>query len=387
MNENLLTEPISRREMMKRTAIAVGALALMPSMSACEGNNMNVKTMAGQIRLGKTSSSDMQAIQMELIRQASLAASGHNMQPWIFEVASDSISILPDYSRRLSVVDPEDRELWISLGCALANLELAAESMGIEKKTMQFPDGEEKLSVILGEEREPIELDLANYIFTRQCHRGTYNMKFVTGIERAILMERGILGDANALIVDDGAEVKKLQTLVMEGDRRQYDDESFVAELVKSLRFNEREALETRDGLFSACSGNPKVPRFLGKMFVKPGMGEQQAEKDRQLIDSASGLMLIVSAGDSKLDWVAAGRMAQRMALQMSALGIAHSYLNQPVEVSELRNEVKAFVEGGVTNNPWRNKDLNTPQLLLRYGYADEPMPYSLRRPLDEILQ
>jgi hypothetical protein len=384
MDEQLLTESISRREMIRRTAIAAGALAFLPTLSACEGD-MSVETLAQQIRQnGNKTANDLQARKLELVRLAGLAASGHNMQPWIFEIKNDRISILPDYTRRLPVVDPQDRELWISLGCALANLELAARSMGMDAETVIQPDGEEKLSVILGEANAPMDTDLSAFIPVRQCHRGLYNMKFVPEQDRAVLMERGTLGAAQALLVNDGDEVKKLQALVMEGDRQQYSDAAYIDELVESLRFNEREALESRDGLFSACSGNPKVPRFIGKLFVNTGMGDSQAEKDRQLIDSASGLILIVTAGDIKSDWVAAGQTAQRMALQMSTLGIAHSYMNQPIEVAALRDEVQRFVEEGVMNNPWQKDALRTPQLLLRYGYADEPMPYSLRRSVDE---
>ncbi|MEW5961151.1 MAG: twin-arginine translocation signal domain-containing protein, partial [Chloroflexota bacterium] len=64
----------------------------------------------------------MSAQMLELIRYATLAANGHNTQPWKFAVKENEIEIQPDYTRRLPVVDPHDRELWISLGCALENL-------------------------------------------------------------------------------------------------------------------------------------------------------------------------------------------------------------------------------------------------------------------------
>ncbi len=66
----------------------------------------------------------------EIIRYATLAANGHNTQPWKFVIKQNAIEIYPDYTRRLSVVDPDDRELWISLGCALENLLIAARSAG-----------------------------------------------------------------------------------------------------------------------------------------------------------------------------------------------------------------------------------------------------------------
>jgi len=47
----------------------------------------------------------------ELVRYASLAASGHNTQPWKFRIRENSLEIHPDYCRRLPTVDPSDREL------------------------------------------------------------------------------------------------------------------------------------------------------------------------------------------------------------------------------------------------------------------------------------
>src|SRR5690554_6136947 len=47
-----------------------------------------------------------------LLRYATLAANGHNTQPWRFRVQPDEITIEPDYSRRTPVVDPDDHHLF-----------------------------------------------------------------------------------------------------------------------------------------------------------------------------------------------------------------------------------------------------------------------------------
>lgn len=61
-----------------------------------------------------------------LVECAIKAPSGHNTQPWKFENIDTGIIIHPDFKRALPVVDPENYELYISLGCALENLLLAA---------------------------------------------------------------------------------------------------------------------------------------------------------------------------------------------------------------------------------------------------------------------
>jgi hypothetical protein len=66
----------------------------------------------------------------ELIRYATLAASSHNTQPWKFRIQEDQVTILPDFSRRCPVVDPDDSHLFKSLGCAAENLVHAAAAQG-----------------------------------------------------------------------------------------------------------------------------------------------------------------------------------------------------------------------------------------------------------------
>ena len=60
-----------------------------------------------------------------LLRDAVLAPSGHNTQPWLFRVDGDAVDLYADRTQALPVVDPEDRELTISCGAALFNLRVA----------------------------------------------------------------------------------------------------------------------------------------------------------------------------------------------------------------------------------------------------------------------
>ena len=65
-----------------------------------------------------------------LLRYATLAASSHNTQPWRFELDGDRIRVFADTSRQLRVADPDRRELFLSVGCAVENLVVAAEHYG-----------------------------------------------------------------------------------------------------------------------------------------------------------------------------------------------------------------------------------------------------------------
>ena len=56
--------------------------------------------------------------------------SSKNTQPWQFRISEGDIEILPDFSRRIPVVDPDNHHIFASLGCAAENLALAAAARG-----------------------------------------------------------------------------------------------------------------------------------------------------------------------------------------------------------------------------------------------------------------
>ena len=60
-----------------------------------------------------------------LLRYAILAPSGPNTQPWKFAINDGSVSVFADLSRALPFVDPSNRTLYMSVGCAIANLAVA----------------------------------------------------------------------------------------------------------------------------------------------------------------------------------------------------------------------------------------------------------------------
>jgi hypothetical protein len=311
----------------------------------------------------------------EIVRYASLAASGHNTQPWCFALQDDAIQIHPDYSRRLPVVDPHDRELWISLGCAMENLVIAAQAEGYESDvTYPAPDAD-YVRVQLQPTASVAFNPLFEAIPIRQSTRSLYNGQPIPLSElkslESIPMEAGISIRAFTAV----SQRETILEYVKEGDRRQYGDQAFIDELLTWLRFNKPEAFQTLDGLYTRCTGNPEVPRWLGRLFVTTSSAGQQAQTDEKNLRSSSGLFAIVAEQDDKQHWIGTGRVYERLALNLTALKIKSAFLNQSIEVADLRSEFQSYLNIGTAQ----------PQLLMRFGYAD-PMPHSLRRPVEQML-
>ncbi len=311
----------------------------------------------------------------ELVRYATLAANGHNTQPWKFAVRQDAIEIHPDYSRRLPVVDPHDRELWISLGCALENLLVAARAARYSAE-VTYPDAADVIRVQLAADTPQAGL-LFDAIPRRQNTRSAYDGRPVAAADLDRVLSTPLEPGVTLRPVTAAGDMAQVQEYVRQGNLSQYGDKAFVDELIHWLRFNQRAALATRDGLYSRCSGNPEVPGWLGRMFVAGTKPQQQADADAAKLASSAGVLVIASTGEGKAAWVRVGQVYERLALhlQMTALDIKSAFLNQPIEVAVRRGQFgSALGLSGVIE-----------QLLVRFGYAD-PLPKSLRRPVEQIL-
>src|ERR1700758_4962846 len=65
-----------------------------------------------------------------LLNYAVLAPSRHNAQPWRFKIEDNVVELYADCLRALPVSDPQNREMTISCGAALANLLIAIRYFG-----------------------------------------------------------------------------------------------------------------------------------------------------------------------------------------------------------------------------------------------------------------
>lgn len=308
-----------------------------------------------------------------LIRYATMAANGHNAQAWKFAVRGDEITLLPDRSRRLAVVDPVDRELWISLGCALENLLIAARASGYDAE-VSHPDGQESVRVKL-EPGSPLHAPLFEAIPLRQNARSKYDGRPVAGEDFAKVEGLPLEPGVSLSFASTPERLAVAADAVYSATLQQYADRAFLDELITWLRFTRKEAMATADGLFSRCSGNPEVPRWLGKRVVEGMKPQQQAQADADKLRSSAGAVVIASQKDEPAAWVRTGQVYERLALTLTSLGIQSAFLNQPIEVVGLRGEFQSAMGLGSS----------LPQLLVRYGYGPA-LPRSLRRPVEQVL-
>lgn len=340
------------------------------------GSLAEYQAMVRESRAALSASPDL----LGLVAYATLAPNGHNAQPWHFRLGADRIDLLADFTRRTPIVDPDDHHLFVSLGCALENISLAAGASGreVESDLGQVASGAIRLQLHPGNAAAPrIEARLFTAIPQRQSTRSDYDGSRVAAAELAALAAAAAIPGVTTRLITEPVAIARLRDLVLAGNAAQLADPLFVQELKHWLRFNPRAAMRLRDGLFSVCSGSPALPSWAGP-FLFDRVTTVAADERRYAgqIASSAGLAVFVGAGADPAHWLAVGRACQRFALQATALGLKCAFLNQPVEVPALRSELAALV--GMPGQ--------RPDIVMRFGRADA-LPFSVRRPVAAVLR
>jgi hypothetical protein len=326
-------------------------------------------------RHSKGEASEKSARLRELVRYATLAPSSHNTQCWKFRIEEAAISILPDLARRCPAVDPDDHHLFVSLGCAAENLIQAALAHGLMGHAGFDAAGGNALHISL-EPTHAVASTLFQAIPERQTTRAEYDGKPLSRQDLELLEMAGSGNGVRLIFIAEQAVMEKVLEYVVQGNTTQMNDLAFVEELKRWIRFSGDEAVRTGDGLYSASSGNPSLPPWLGRrlfdLFFTP---KTENDKYAKQVRSSAGIAVFVADQAGPETWLEVGRSYQRFALQSAALGIRNAFLNQPVEVPRLRPQFASFLGIGERR----------PDLVVRFGRGPK-LPASLRRPLQAVL-
>jgi hypothetical protein len=312
-----------------------------------------------------------------LLRYAILAPSGHNTQPWRFRIRDNAVELLADRTRGLAVVDPDDRALVISCGAALATLRSAARHFGhqVAVEVLPDPSDEDLLARVSLEEGEPPNQD-EEELFRAIPERHSNRQAFEDRDLPDELTER-LVSDADEEGVslefvrgDDRAAVAEL---IAEGDRIQMADKRFRRELASWIHPNRS---RSGDGMRGYGHGFGDLLSHAGPLVIRSfDLGKGQAAKDRALAERSPLLSVFLTESDTAAAWLAAGQALQRVLLRARAAGVWSSFLNQPIEVPELRPRLAEVI----------GKPRHHPQLLTRFGYGPTVRPEP-RRALDEVI-
>jgi hypothetical protein len=313
-----------------------------------------------------------------VIAQATRAPSVHNTQPWRFRWSPDrcGFEVMADRTRGLEVSDPRGRELTISCGAALANLELALRQLGCDGSVEPFPDRAApdllaRVTVLDGAPASDTDRLLFAALSRRHTHRGRFTDREVTP-ELSVRLLQAAWGEGCELhYVHDPGSLASVLHLARAAERLGgFDDQ--VREETKE--WTPAPHSSRRDGVPArAYSQGPPVagPRDLpGRDFdVERGFGS--GERSQQ---PSGPIAVLTTEHDGPADWLRAGQALESVLLTAAAEWAFAAIHSRLTEVTHLRTELQ--------------RELATaayPQLLLRFGYADTAATTPRRSP-DEVL-
>jgi iron-sulfur cluster repair protein YtfE (RIC family) len=311
-----------------------------------------------------------------LLRYAVLAPSSHNTQPWRIRSDVDAILLDADRTRALPVVDPDDRELELGCGAFLHHLRLAIRQHGYEDEVSLLPDPDDPdllARIRLGPERRPTydESLLFWAIAKRHTNRRPFTNKPLPDELVHELIE-GAAAEGAWLARLEGDARQEFARLVADADRSQMHDPRFRRELASWIhKTRDRSA----DGMPRDALALPALLSPAGPLAIRTfDLGKGAAAQHNKLIEASPLLVVLGTDADTTHDRLAAGQALSRVLLRATQDDVAVSFLNQPIEVAELRSAVAGLVGRS-----------GTAQVAMRLGYGPKTTP-TPRRPVREIL-
>lgn len=312
------------------------------------------------------------------VEYAGRAPSVHNTQPWRFRIDGSVLTLYADLHRRLEMLDPAGRQLVLSCGAALANVDLALRVAGLLPVVHLAPDGSvlDRLAVVqAGGVHQPTDLErmLFDAIERRATNRHALDGSAVSHELLAGLAHVANEPGVSVVFVEDEQAYDALRLLARVADRSQSASRAQRDELRRWSRGDD-----------SAPDGVPFSARGLGaagarrlSLPVRDFDVDGRASHAVQPPDATADrpvLAVVVTDGDRPRDWLRAGMAMQRVLLALTAAGLGASFVNQPVDDATLRPRVAELA--GASGRA---------QVVLRIG-AGLPAHPTPRRPLDDVI-
>lgn len=323
-----------------------------------------------------------------LLNFAILSPSSHNTQPWKFKISPANFSngasgnfleIFADSSRRLKISDKDGRMIFIALGCALANILIAADYFGLsyevyyEKNADGFKESAARILFSDAGEKKKNNAALFLEIPHRSTNRNQYkNIPMPEEFLRD-LKKYNTQGETAAEFISGAALKEKISDIMAGGMKRIMGMKIFRRELASWLRTN---ITLKHDGMPGDGHNMNLFTSIIAPYVLRNiDVSEVEKQKAKKRILNFPALGIIGSKEDSVLNWIYAGELFQNLILAIKSNKMDIAIMVAIIEDSESRSELQ--------------KTLNSsflPQMFFGFGYAEKPAPKSPRRKLEEFI-
>lgn len=326
------------------------------------------------------------------LSHAILAPNPHNLQPWMVDLSeANTVTLLPDPTRRLPETDPFDRQLTIGLGCFLEQMTIAASARGYRVDTVLFPEGSEQDR--LG--NRPVArctftaADLpTDPLFAQIPHRRSNKAPFNMDRPVATAALADIAPAVPGVRFDGTVEamrVATLRTLIWEAWLVEYHTPAALKESIDLMRLGKAEINANPDGI--DLGGMPLEALIATGLITREALatpGTQSYETGismyEPMLAATPAFVWLAGADNTRTTQIASGRAWLRLNLLSTQHGLSLHPVSQclqeyPEMADHYRQVHQALAQPG-----------ETIQMLGRLGYA-APAPQTPRWSLDDKIK
>lgn len=278
-----------------------------------------------------------------LVLCGGVAPSPHNTQPWKFEIEENTIHVFGDKDRSIGRGDSDYRQMHISLGCAMYNMQLAAKNLGYKPVITYQTMGDFNLtghvaSIEIQPSNKISNDEVITSIFKRSTNRGNYDLQ--------LPIPDKFLRDTKSewSLVD--VQLHKRETLpglhiersVRVGARKWMLEEGKYSDSTKWWRYTRDELLAKGDGVSIHTSETPFFIKEGMEHFVDEEMWLGDFGKNGELsfvdgIAAATPMWGVIETKDDSLkSRLEAGMMLEKTYINAARSGIHLHPINYAIE-------------------------------------------------------
>lgn len=284
----------------------------------------------------------------ELVKFATMAPSGGNVQPWKWLYKDKLLMLFNDINRSLSILNYKNTASMLSLGAATENLVLKAHQLNYEVEINKFPLG--------------LDNDLvATFKFYNKSNSNTEhhdNDHLIKDVPsrltnrnlgaRVSLKEEDIkylheiikpVNGAKLKLFQDVETIEKLKAIIAEVDKLFMTNKVGHNHFINEIRWTPKEVEETRDGIDIETIDLTPTERAglivsknwnVTKHIKKWGLGNEFGKLSKKAIDSSSILGMITMPKFDSDNYFEGGRAIQKLWLAATEKDIAF----QPISIN-----------------------------------------------------
>lgn len=273
----------------------------------------------------------------EIVAESVRAPSGHNFQPWKFEIGEESMRIFLDAQADQTILNYKQWGSYLSIGALIENIETVATGKGFIAETeVTAAESESCVAVVRVTRAEPGAPRAAERyaaVHTRATNRMPYKKREFSDTDASeFLAATQNLSSVRLTFVSDSSKIARAAAAMSLSDWLLFNARTLHGFVFNHIRWTSAEEQKKRDGLYLATLELPPPVRVLFRLFrYWPaaralgviGFGSVVAKQNAALYEAVGALGCICVPSFSRRNLVMAGRALERVWLLATQKGLS----------------------------------------------------------------